>query len=81
MIIVWDEPKRLENIAKHGFDFIDLAENFFDGADIALAKFGRYRAVGRFGPWTITVIFQRRGNEAISVISMRRASRKERNSE
>lgn len=81
MIIVWDEPKRLENIAKHGFDFTDLDQTFFDGADIAPAKFGRHRAVGQFGPWTITVIFQRRGNEAIPVVSMRRASQKERNSE
>jgi uncharacterized DUF497 family protein len=29
--IVWDEPKRLANIAKHdGLDFTDLDEGFFE---------------------------------------------------
>lgn len=27
-MIVWDKPKRLANIAKHGLDFGDLAEGF-----------------------------------------------------
>lgn len=29
MEIVWDEPKRLANIAKHGIDFADIGEDFF----------------------------------------------------
>ena len=28
MKIVWDEPKRLANIEKHGLDFKDLTEAF-----------------------------------------------------
>ena len=28
MIIVWDEPKRLANIAKHGIDFADIGPDF-----------------------------------------------------
>jgi uncharacterized protein len=30
--IVWDEPKRLANLDKHGLDFADLNETFFDTA-------------------------------------------------
>jgi uncharacterized protein len=29
MLIFWDEPKRLANLARHGFDFTDLDEAFF----------------------------------------------------
>ena len=32
MEILWDEPKRLANIKKHGLDFADLNETFFDDA-------------------------------------------------
>lgn len=32
MKIVWDEPKRLTNLAKHGLDFADLDTDFFAGA-------------------------------------------------
>jgi uncharacterized DUF497 family protein len=28
MIIVWDEPKRQQNLAKHGLDFAELDERF-----------------------------------------------------
>jgi len=30
MKIIWDEPKRLANLAKHRMDFADLNETFFD---------------------------------------------------
>jgi len=29
MKIVWDEPRRLANLDKHGLDFADLDELFF----------------------------------------------------
>jgi uncharacterized protein len=32
MRILWDEPKRLANLDKHGLDFADLDEAFFDHA-------------------------------------------------
>jgi uncharacterized DUF497 family protein len=32
MKIVWDEPKRLANLDKHGLDFADLNETFFENA-------------------------------------------------
>ena len=32
MKIVWDQPKRLANIAKHRLDFASLTEEFFSDA-------------------------------------------------
>jgi uncharacterized DUF497 family protein len=78
MRIVWDEPKRRTNLAKHGFDFADLSLDFFDGAFVRATRVERAEAVGPHGQHVITVVFARLGSEAISVISMRRASRQER---
>lgn len=80
MKIIWDETKRLTNLEKHkGFDFADLTTEFFDNAAIYPAKQGRLMAVGEFrGETIIATIFVLLGTEALSVISMRRASRKER---
>lgn len=78
MKIVWDEPKRLINLNKHGFDFADLTEDFFLTALIQPAKLGRYMAVGKLNDGTIVVIFVTLGTEAISVVSMRPANRNER---
>ncbi len=46
MIIVWDEPKRLANIDKHGLDFADLSLEFFERALIRPAKRGSCRPSG-----------------------------------
>jgi uncharacterized protein len=78
MKIVWDEPKRLTNLAKHGLDFADLDPDFFSGAAFGTTDKGRFVAVGEWAGITITVIFRPLGAEAVSVISMRPASRKER---
>ncbi|MXP24719.1 hypothetical protein GRI39_01490 [Altererythrobacter indicus] len=77
MEIVWDEPKRNANIAKHGIDFADIGEDFFLTSIIIEAKDGRYAAIGRLNG-VIAVIFATLGTEAISIISARPASRKER---
>ena len=42
MIVVWDEPKRLANLAKHGIDFADIDETFFIDAAIGPARDGRH---------------------------------------
>jgi uncharacterized DUF497 family protein len=63
---------------KHGYDFRHLTTDFFEAAEIIPARDGRFRAVGRFKDEALTVIFQRRGTEAVAVISMRPANRKER---
>jgi uncharacterized DUF497 family protein len=78
MKIVWDEPKRLANIASHGMDFADLDEAFFEGSVIVPAKSGRLIAVSRHHSGIILVVFVALGNEGLSVVSMRPASRKER---
>ena len=47
MMIVWDEPKRLVNLAKHGLDFSDLDEAFFLSSLVVPAKENRHMAIGR----------------------------------
>jgi uncharacterized protein len=78
MKIVWDEPKRLANIARHGMDFADLDDALFERAVIVPGKLGRLNAISGFRDETILVVFALLGKEAISVVSMRTASRKER---
>jgi uncharacterized DUF497 family protein len=76
--IVWDQPKRLANIAKHRLDFASLTEEFFADALVISAKSGRYLAIGKDVNGVISVVFVTLGLEGISVISMRPASKKER---
>ena len=78
MVIVWDEPKRLANIDKHGLDFTDLSLEFFEHAVIRPAKRGRLQAIGRLADGTVAVIFVRLGTEGLPVISMRAANSAER---
>lgn len=77
MRIVWDEPKRLANIAKHGIDFATIDEAFFASAMVGPAKGGRYVAIGDL-EGVITVIFVLLGTEGISIVSARPASAEER---
>ena len=80
MKLVWEEPKRQRNIAKHGLDFAVLTSEFFENARIENAKSGRFLAVGEFeGVTIIAVVFRPLGSEALSIISMRRANKDERN--
>jgi len=76
--ILWDEPKRLANLAKHGLDFADLNETFFDNALVVPAHNGRWAAIGKNTRGVVVVVFVTLGNEAVSVISMRPASKNER---
>ncbi|CAN7691804.1 BrnT family toxin [Mesorhizobium sp. LjNodule214] len=78
MKIVWDEPKRLANIGKHGLDFADLDEDFFLASTIRAAKDGRLMAIGRIVDGVVAVVFARLGSEGISIISMRPANQAER---
>ena len=80
MVITFDNAKRLANLAKHGLDFAALTVEFFEGAVIGEARAPRVVAIGRLPSGeVVTVIFARLGTEALSVISMRRSNRKERN--
>ncbi|PZM11896.1 BrnT family toxin [Rhizobium tubonense] len=79
MKITWDEPKRIKNLDKHDLDFADLDIEFFFDALIIEAKQRRLKAVGVFSDDVVAVIFATLGVESISLISLRPASRKERN--
>jgi uncharacterized DUF497 family protein len=76
--IVWDEPKRLANLAKHGLDFADLNETFFDNALVLPSYNRRWAGIGKNIRGVIVVVFVTLGKEAVSIISMRPASRNER---
>ena len=78
IVITFDDVKRAFNRTKHGLDFANLTVAFFEAAMIFDAKDGRLMAVGWLSERIVTVIFRPLGTEAISVVSMRRASRKER---
>jgi uncharacterized protein len=77
MKIVWDEPKRLANIEKHGLDFADLNEAFFDSALIMPShRAKRWVGIGINIRGVVVVVFARLGREGVSIIIMRAASRK-----
>ncbi len=78
MKIIWDEPKRAANLVKHGMDFADLNERFFDSAVVLRSHDNRSRAIGVSIRGVIAVIFAVYGQEAVSIISMRPASENER---
>ena len=80
MEIVWDEPKRLANLDKHGLDFADLNETFFDNALVipSHSKRKRWVSIGVSIRGVIVVVFATLGREGVSMISMRPASRSER---
>ncbi len=79
MILTWDEAKRKANLAKHGLDFADLTIDFFETSVVIPVREARMMVIGTFHRRTfIAVIIARLGAEAMSVISMRPASSKER---
>lgn len=80
MNFVWDEAKRPSNLAKHGFDFAEVEANF-DWASVALtpAKLKRFKAVGLLKAEIVVLVFASLGSEALSLVSLRRASQRERN--
>lgn len=78
MNIIWDEPKRIANLEKHGMNFADLNETFFDNALVLPSHGNRYRAIGINIRGVIVVVFAAYGKEAFSIISMRPARKDER---
>ena len=79
MEITYDQGKQLSNIEKHGLDFADLDLDFFETAIVRKSHSGRAIAINEFqGRLVIVVVFAPLGSEAISIISMRPASSKER---
>jgi uncharacterized DUF497 family protein len=84
MKFVWDEPKRLANLAKHGFDFADFETGFSFDRFLAFrtrpSRTGRirYRLVGTlFGAPVVVAIISPLALEATSLVSLRPANVKE----
>jgi uncharacterized DUF497 family protein len=78
MRVVWDEPKRQRTLAERAVDFAWLTPGFFETAMIEPARDGRLKATSELNGVAFAVIFKPLGVEALSVISMRPASRRER---
>jgi uncharacterized DUF497 family protein len=80
----WDENKKRENLQKHGFDFADASQLFNNPLlvkpDIRKA-YGedRWIGIGKMNNGFIVVfVFTKRKNKITRIISMRKASKKER---
>ncbi|WP_237482963.1 BrnT family toxin [Lichenibacterium dinghuense] len=85
MMIVFDEPKRLSNLRKHGLDM----DGFADGFDFRTARQfeaytsrtgrTRFALIGWMGGELVVVaIVSPLGSEALSLVSLRPASLTER---
>ena len=74
MKILWDEPKRLANLDKHGLDFADLNEFFFDTRSVLPWSGKRWRGVGKTIRGVVVVVFVTLGKEAVSVVGVRPAT-------
>jgi uncharacterized DUF497 family protein len=84
LVLFWDPPKRLRNLKRHGLDFAEAQKFDWTTADVSETHAGsrgerRLKAIGFLGDRLIALIFAPLGTEGLSVISMRAASRKERN--
>jgi uncharacterized DUF497 family protein len=78
MKIVSDPPKRAKTLKERGFDLDEVPPEFFEAAMILGARQGRFEAVGLLDGRMMAIIFRPLGTEALSIISMRRASVSER---
>lgn len=84
MRVVWDEPKRVSNPAKRGLDFADARDRlrFEDSVVVPShpASDGRPRfvAIGLLDDRLVAAVIAPLGSEALSLISLRPASRRER---
>ena len=77
MRIVWDERKRLANIEKHGLDFAAVTFSVFDTNIVQDATHGRLKAIGYVEGRLVALIFKPLGAQAISLVSLRPASKQE----
>jgi uncharacterized DUF497 family protein len=84
MIVTWDDAKRLTNLKTHGLDFADARDRFdFDDAVITPTYPGqdgraRFKAIGPLDERLVALVFSPLGSEAVSLISLRPASKSER---
>jgi uncharacterized DUF497 family protein len=84
MDLEWDEKKNRDNLLKHGFDFLDAGQLFGNPMLVVpdiRKEYGenRWVGVGRLDNGIMAVIvFTEKESGTIRVISMRKASKKER---
>ncbi|MCM2443135.1 hypothetical protein HGO34_25880 [Agrobacterium vitis] len=78
MKIIWDEPKRLANLHKHGFDFANVVDFRWETAIIDASHSRCGKAIGYYADGTAVVIFAKLGPDTMSIISFRQASAKKR---
>lgn len=84
MRIIWDEPKRETNLAKHGLDFADARDRFVFEDAVILPSYTdpngrpRFLALNELDGRLVAVVFSPLGTEALALISLRPANRKER---
>lgn len=81
-MITWDEAKRAGNLVKHGLDFADVVHFDFDTAlhDFDDREdYGELReiAIGWCGLRLCFLVFVRRGDDELHVISFRKATKLE----
>ncbi|KNY24155.1 BrnT family toxin [Methylobacterium sp. ARG-1] len=84
MRVVWDVPRRASDRAKHGMDFAD-ARDRFPFEDSVVVPFhpgpdGRpfFVAIGLLDGCLVATVIAPLGTEALSLVSLRPASRRER---
>jgi uncharacterized protein len=75
--IVWDEPKRLANLDRHGLDFRTVTLAFFVSALVRPTREDRRQAIGYLDGRAVSLVYKPLGAEALSLISLRPASSKE----
>lgn len=84
MIIVVPDEKRVTNLAKHGIDMAEFGAAFSWGRFVVLpadpSRTGRARQiyVGTMYERVVTAVVSPLGTEALSIVSVRPASAKER---
>jgi len=81
-VITWDEPKRRQNLSKHGLDFVD-AEQVFEGVtytyedDRLRYDEQRFVSLGLVREIVVSIVHTEE-DDHIHIISMRKATRRER---
>ena len=81
-MVTWDEPKRRGNLKKHGFDFVDAEQVFervtytYEDDRLAYAE-QRFVTLGVLREIVVSIVHTEEG-EHIHIISMRKATRRER---
>lgn len=79
----WDSAKNKANIRKHRIDFADVPAIFKGPMYLALdtrKEYGeeRWIGIGFLGPGTVVVVYVERAQDAIRIISARKAEKHER---